>query len=50
MDGKVYLTKDAVMQETTFKATYPNWKCLKSVRENMEQLGSLVLHNRDGWG
>ena len=39
MGGKVYLTKDAVMQETTFKATYPNWKVFESVREKYGAIG-----------
>jgi FAD/FMN-containing dehydrogenase len=33
MGGRLYLTKDAVMQEDTFKATYPNWEKFESVRE-----------------
>ena len=33
MGGRLYLAKDAVMQESTFKATYPNWRQFESVRE-----------------
>ena len=33
MGGRVYLTKDAVMQEANFKATYPKWEAFETVRE-----------------
>lgn len=33
MGGKVYLTKDAVMQEATFKSTYQKWEEFETVRE-----------------
>ena len=39
MGGRVYLTKDAVMQEATFKATYPKWEEFDSVRENYGAIG-----------
>jgi len=39
MGGRLYLTKDAVMQEATFKATYPNWKKFESVREKYGAIG-----------
>ena len=32
MGGRLYLTKDAVMHESTFKATYPNWEKFEAVR------------------
>jgi FAD/FMN-containing dehydrogenase len=32
MGGRIYLTKDAVMQESTFKATYPTWQKFEAVR------------------
>ena len=32
MGGRLYLTKDAVMQEKTFKVTYPNWEKFEEVR------------------
>ena len=33
MGGRLYLTKDAVMRESTFKTTYPNWEKFEAVRE-----------------
>ena len=39
MGGRLYLTKDAVMQETTFKATYLNWEKFEAVREQYGAIG-----------
>lgn len=39
MGGRLYLTKDAVMQESTFKATYPNWEKFEAVREQYGAAG-----------
>ena len=39
MGGRLYLTKDAVMQETTFKATYPMWEAFELVREKYGAIG-----------
>jgi decaprenylphospho-beta-D-ribofuranose 2-oxidase len=39
MCGRLYLTKDAVMQESTFKATYPNWENFEAVREKYGAIG-----------
>ena len=39
MGGRMYLTKDAVMQESTFKATYPNWEKFEIVREQYGAIG-----------
>ena len=39
MDGKLNLTKDAVMQEDSFKKTYPNWEKFESVREKYGAIG-----------
>lgn len=39
MGGRIYLTKDAVMKEKTFKATYPNWEKFESVREQYGAIG-----------
>lgn len=39
MGGRLYLTKDAVMQETTFKATYPNWAKFEAVRKKYGAIG-----------
>ena len=39
MGGKVYLTKDAVMQEATFKSTYQKWEEFETVREKYGAIG-----------
>ena len=39
MGGRIYLTKDAVMQESTFKATYPNWEKFEAIREQYGAIG-----------
>ena len=39
MGGRLYLTKDAVMQESSFKATYPNWENFEAVREQYGAVG-----------
>jgi FAD/FMN-containing dehydrogenase len=39
MGGRLYLTKDAVMQESTFKATYLNWESFEEVREQYGAVG-----------
>jgi len=39
MGGRLYLTKDAVMQESTFKATYPNWGKFEAIRERYGAVG-----------
>lgn len=39
MGGRLYLTKDAVMQESTFKATYPNWEKFEAVRAQYGAVG-----------
>ena len=39
MGGRLYLTKDAVMQEKTFKATYPNWEKFEALREQYGAIG-----------
>ncbi len=39
MGGRVYLTKDAVMQETTFKSTYPQWEEFESIRQKYGAIG-----------
>lgn len=39
MGGRLYLTKDAVMQEMTFKATYQNWQKFEAVREKYGAIG-----------
>jgi len=39
MNGRIYLTKDAVMQEATFKSTYPQWEVFESVRKKYGAIG-----------
>ena len=39
MGGRIYLTKDAVMQEATFKYMYPNWEIFESVRAKYGAIG-----------
>ncbi len=39
MGGRLYLAKDAVMQESTFKATYPNWEKFEEVRDQYGAIG-----------
>lgn len=39
MAGRIYLTKDAVMQETTFKTTYSKWEAFELVREKYGAIG-----------
>ena len=42
MGGRVYLTKDAVMQEDSFKATYPKWQKFESVRKKYGAIGKFA--------
>ena len=39
LGGKIYLMKDALMQETTFKTTYHNWESFELVREKYGAIG-----------
>ena len=39
MGGKVYLSKDAVMRETTFKKTYPKWQEFELIRQSYGAIG-----------
>jgi decaprenylphospho-beta-D-ribofuranose 2-oxidase len=39
MGGKVYLTKDALMREVTFKASYPSWQVFEEVRHRYGAIG-----------
>jgi len=40
--GRVYLTKDSVMKESTFKSTYPKWREFESVREKYGAIGKFA--------
>jgi decaprenylphospho-beta-D-ribofuranose 2-oxidase len=42
MGGRVYLTKDAVMREATFKMTYPKWHEFESIREKYGAIGKFA--------
>lgn len=42
MGGKVYLTKDAVMQENFFKKTYPKWQEFEIVRKKYGAIGKFA--------
>lgn len=37
--GRIYLTKDALMSEQTFKTTYPHWQAFEKVRDKYGALG-----------
>ena len=39
MGGRLYLTKDALMKEATFKLTYPSWEMFECVREKYGAIG-----------
>ncbi len=39
MGGRIYLSKDALMSEAVFKATYPSWQAFESVREKYGAAG-----------
>jgi FAD/FMN-containing dehydrogenase len=42
MGGRVYLTKDAVMREQSFKASYPQWQQFEEVRERYGAIGKFA--------
>ena len=42
MGGRVYLSKDAVMQEKVFKTTYPKWQQFESVRQKYGAVGKFA--------
>lgn len=39
MGGRIYLTKDALMQESSFKKGYPKWEVFESIREKYGAIG-----------
>lgn len=39
LGGRVYLSKDAVMKASTFRATYPNWEAFEAVRHRYGAVG-----------
>lgn len=42
MGGRIYLTKDAVMREQSFKASYPQWQQFEDVRERYGAIGKFA--------
>ncbi len=48
--GKIYLTKDARMSETTFKRSYPQWQEFQAVREQYGALDKFVSHQAQRLG
>ena len=42
MGGRVYLAKDALMQEVVFKKTYPKWQAFEAVREKYGAIGKFA--------
>jgi decaprenylphospho-beta-D-ribofuranose 2-oxidase len=42
MGGKIYLTKDALMTEETFKKTYPQWQQFEVVRQKYGAIGKFA--------
>jgi decaprenylphospho-beta-D-ribofuranose 2-oxidase len=42
MGGRVYLTKDAVMREASFKTTYTRWQEFESVRQRYGAIGKFA--------
>ena len=42
MGGRVYLAKDALMREASFKTTYPNWEQFETVRHKYGAIGKFA--------
>ena len=42
MGGRIYLTKDALMTETSFKKTYPQWEQFEDVRAKYGAIGKFA--------
>ena len=42
MGGRVYLTKDAVMRELSFKSSYPRWQEFEFVRQKYRAIGKFA--------
>lgn len=42
MGGRIYLSKDALMSEMTFKTTYPRWQEFEAVREKYGAIGKFA--------
>ena len=44
MGGRIYLSKDALMTEKTFKAMYPQWQEFEEVRAQYGAIGKFASH------
>jgi decaprenylphospho-beta-D-ribofuranose 2-oxidase len=42
LGGRIYLAKDALMTERTFKATYPRWREFEAVRSKYRAIGKFA--------
>lgn len=42
MGGRVYLAKDAVMREESFKSMYPDWQAFEAIRQKYGALGKFT--------
>ena len=44
MGGRIYLAKDALMTEKTFKVMYPQWQEFEEVRAQYGAIGKFSSH------
>ena len=42
MGGRIYLSKDALMSELTFKASYPQWQRFEAIRDSYQAIGKFA--------
>jgi FAD/FMN-containing dehydrogenase len=42
--GRIYLAKDAVMSEETFKSSYPRWEEFQATRHKYQAIGTFASH------
>ena len=48
--GRIYLTKDARMSESTFKESYPRWSEFEAIRKQYFAIGRLASHQSQRLG
>ena len=48
--GRVYLTKDARMSESTFKSSYPRWLEFEAIRNQYFAIGHFASHQSQRLG
>ena len=48
--GRLYLTKDARMSESTFKSSYPRWSEFETIREQYHAIGKFSSHQSQRLG